>query len=250
MYDEIANLYHLIYPDWEAAVQKQAAALDRFLTEARGRSPLNVLDVSCGIGTQAIGLAERGHHVTAADVSVASVARARREAERRNLDIAFEVADMRECATISARKFDVVLSADNSVPHLLGDRDISVALQAFHDCLLPGGIVAVSIRDYPSMEEERVSPEFQVYGFRKQGADRYFVFQTRDWDGDMYDVTMYFVRQVREDQPAQVTTGRSRYYAITVDRLTTLLKSTGFRDVKRVDGVLHQPIVAGVRAAA
>lgn len=250
MYDEISNLYHLIYPDWEAAVQKQGEALDRFLTEAQGRRALNVRDVSCGIGTQAIGLAARGHRVTASDISAASVARARREAARRGLDIAFEVADMRACATNSAAKFDVVLSADNSLPHLLEERDISTALKAFHDCLLPGGMVVLSIRDYASNEEDRMSPEYQVYGFRMEGADRYFVFQTRDWDGDMYDVTMYFVRQVREDQPAQVTAGRCRYYAITVDRVSTLLRSAGFCDVKSVEGVLHQPIVAGMRTAA
>lgn len=46
-----------------------------------------VLDVACGIGTQAIGLAERGFQVTASDVSATSVQRAEEGARERGLAI-------------------------------------------------------------------------------------------------------------------------------------------------------------------
>jgi len=59
-YDDIADVYHLIYEDWVASRRKQAEVLDRLLGRALGPGPHRILDVSCGIGTQSLGLAARG----------------------------------------------------------------------------------------------------------------------------------------------------------------------------------------------
>jgi 2-polyprenyl-3-methyl-5-hydroxy-6-metoxy-1,4-benzoquinol methylase len=79
MYNEIAALYHLIYRDWNAVIAQPAAALDAIIREHVGPSPRSILDVSCGSGTQALGLAALGHAVTASDLSSAAVERARLE---------------------------------------------------------------------------------------------------------------------------------------------------------------------------
>ena len=121
MYDEIATLYHLIYRDWNAAIAQQAAALDAIIREHVGAPPRSILDVSCGIGTQALGLAAPGHAVTASDLSSAAVERARLETGRRNLTIHFTAVDMRRCAEVHGSGFDVVLSVDNSIRHLLSE---------------------------------------------------------------------------------------------------------------------------------
>ena len=138
MYDEIAALYHLIYPDWNVVIAHQAAALDAIIRQYVGPPPRSILDVSCGIGTQALGLAALGHAVTASDLSSGAVTRARRESARRNLAIEFSVADMRRCAEVHGSGFDVVLSADNSIPHLLSDDAIRDAFANFHRCIDPG----------------------------------------------------------------------------------------------------------------
>src|SRR5262245_991032 len=184
MYDEIAPLYHLIYSDWNAAIAQQAAAIDAIIRTHVGPPPRSILDVSCGIGTQALGLAALGHAVTASDLSPAAVQRARLEAAHRRLAIDFAVADMRRCAEVHGSGFDVVLSADNSLPHLLSDDAIRDALGNVHQCLRPGGMTMLGIRDYRT--EERSSPSVVPYGLRSDGADRYLVVQTRDWDGDCY----------------------------------------------------------------
>ncbi|KAM3090883.1 class I SAM-dependent methyltransferase [Phormidesmis sp. 146-35] len=248
MYDEIASLYHLVYPNWDEAIKQQGEALNGVVSNFVGSAPLSILDVSCGIGTQTLGLAALGHQVTTCDLSTAAVNRARKEAATRGLDVTFKVADMRHCAEIHGSGFDVVLSADNSLPHLPGEDEIRVALQGFYRCLRQDGVAIVSLRDYRA-DEDRSSPQMWEYGFRYDGSDRYFVFQTRDWSGDAYDVAMYFVREIREGVPARVTAGLSRYYAITVDRLMALFREVGFTDVQRLDGILHQPIVVGRRSA-
>jgi SAM-dependent methyltransferase len=248
MYDDIANLYHLVYPDWNEAIERQGSALNGVINTFVGSAPLSILDVSCGIGTQALGLAALGHCVTASDLAAAAIERAQKEAVTRRLNITFEVADMRQCAeTHGAVEFDVVLSADNSLPHLPGEDEIQIALRGFYQCLRRGGVAIVSLREYLEAED-RSSPQMWSYGFRYDGSDRYFVFQTRDWSDDTYNVAIYFVREVREGIPASVTAGFSRYYAITVDRLMYLFREVGFTDVQRLDEVLHQPIIVGRRA--
>jgi glycine/sarcosine N-methyltransferase len=80
-YDALADDHHLIYADRDASLRRQGAALDALMD--RGRAA--VLDCSCGIGTQAIGLALHGHHVTGTDLSPRAAARAAREAGRRGV---------------------------------------------------------------------------------------------------------------------------------------------------------------------
>ena len=175
-----------------ATIVQQAAALDAIIRTHVGPPPRSILDVSCGIGTQALGLAALGHAVRASDLSSAAVERARLEAARRNLAIDFTVADMRRCAEVHGSGFDVLLSADNSIPHLLSDDAIREALGNFHQCVRPGGITLLGLRDY--ITQERPSPQLVPYGFRVDGGSRYFVVQTRDRDGDFDDVAMYLIR--------------------------------------------------------
>jgi len=86
-YDELAGDYHLIFADWDAAIAWEARIIAGLLREL-GVALGSVLDASCGIGTQAIGLAQAGYRVTATDISPTSVERCAREAGTRGLDIA------------------------------------------------------------------------------------------------------------------------------------------------------------------
>lgn len=54
------------------------------------------LDIACGTGRNALYLADAGYSVDAVDISEVAVERARAEAERRNLDIAWHVSDLDE----------------------------------------------------------------------------------------------------------------------------------------------------------
>src|SRR5437762_3383289 len=123
-YDQLAPFYHLIYPDWPASIERQAAALQSIIREYWGERARTILDVACGVGTQTLGLAALGYAVTASDLSRAAIARAQREATQRGLAIDFSVADMRQAYTHHQKQFDLVLAGDNAVPHLLTDADL------------------------------------------------------------------------------------------------------------------------------
>src|SRR5262245_31587940 len=84
-YDRMAQFYHLIFQDWDESIERQAGQLAGIVEDRWGTDIRSILDVTCGIGTQAIGLARRGYSVTASDLSAAAIARARAEARGRQV---------------------------------------------------------------------------------------------------------------------------------------------------------------------
>src|SRR3990167_890076 len=94
-YDELSEQYHLISSGWDESVKSQGEILNRILQENTQNSRLDILDCSCGIGTQAIGLALKGHNIFASDLSGKAVERAKLEAKRFGLEMRFGVSDFR-----------------------------------------------------------------------------------------------------------------------------------------------------------
>lgn len=243
-YDDLAPFYHLIYPDWEASIQRQAGALNDIIGRHARGAARRVLDVSCGIGTQSLGLAQLGYHVTASDLSPVSIERASREAAARGVDIRFSVADMRQAFDHHGQEFDVVMACDNAVPHLLSDEEIRAALAQLHRCTRPGGLCLISVRDYAAME--RGGTQVKPYGVRSEGGARHLLVQVWDFQGEIYDLTMYLVEDDGGEE-CRTRAMRSRYYAIPIDRLMGIFADVGFTDVRRLDGEFFQPVIMGMR---
>ena len=137
-----------------------------------------ILDVSCGIGTQAIGLAKLGYDVTGSDLSYEEIQRAAQEVTVRNLTLSLSVADMCYAHDHHMSEFDVVISADNSVPHLLSDDEILAAFRQFYKCTRPGGGCILTIRDYE--KEDLSGQQVKPYGIREKDGVRWLIWQV--WD--------------------------------------------------------------------
>lgn len=130
-YNDLTEDYHLIFVDWHHATSWQGEVLSKFIHSklaSFSKDGASLLDCSCGIGTQAIGLANHGFKVTGTDLSTASIERATKDAESFGVKINFKVADFRSLQKDVPRVYDVVLSADNAVPHLLTDKDLYLAV--------------------------------------------------------------------------------------------------------------------------
>jgi len=243
-YDALAPYYHLLYADWDRAVNDQGAALAALLGEWGIGQGASVLDAACGIGTQTLGLLQVGYEVTASDISPAVIERLKSELSSRTLEATVRVDDFRSLGHTASRSMAAVLACDNCIPHLLSDAEILAAFRSFHRCLMPGGVAILSVRDYASIE--RKTPDVRPYGLRYDGGSRFLFVQVWEWDGDHYDVRLYFTS---ESPTGECVTRmlRSRYYAISVTHLTELLRDAGFVDVERRDGVLFQPVIIGRR---
>ncbi len=229
-YDELASNYHQIFANWEQSIQRQAHALDRIIRSELTGPPLSVLDCTCGIGTQAIGLAERGYQVNGSDLSPSAVRRAIREARSRGIRIQFTVADVRELDASVPGSFDVVLSCDNALPHLLTDEDLGRAARAIRAKLRTGGLFLASIRDYDRLlvERPRLDPPRVFDG----PSGRRIVFQLWDWEthGQTYRVELFILRHTARGWTMRHSA--TRYRAIQRGELTRVLRDDGFDEIR------------------
>ncbi len=245
-YDQLTPFYHLVYQDWSASVHRQGEQLSA-LIKTEWSSSRKILDVSCGIGTQAIGLAMQGYSVSASDLSEKEIERAKQEAFNRNAEVSFAVCDMRNAHAHHGPGFDVVISGDNSLPHLLTDEDILLALKQMTACLSAGGGCLITVRDYE--REERGRNLVKLYGVRVENGHRYLLFQVWDFEGEHYDLTFFFVEENLSTREVKTHAMRSKYYAISTHRLCELMQQAGLQNVRRLDGVFFQPVLVGTRAA-
>jgi glycine/sarcosine N-methyltransferase len=242
-YDELADDYHLIFADWDASIAHQARVIQRLLND-HGLVEGRVLDASCGIGTQAIGLAQAGFDVTATDLSEASVARCAREASVRGLTLHTGVADLRSLDRDLTGRFNAVVSFDNALPHLLDEGDLAAAAGALRRVLLPGGVLLASIRDYDAVLQRRPSGD-PPRRFKSENGER-IVFQVWEW----HDEVRYTVRHFLMDGSSNgwaVTERRTAYRALPRAELTAALRQAGFASVdwRTPDqSGFHQPVVA------
>jgi SAM-dependent methyltransferase len=183
----------------------------------------------------------------ASDISAQAIDRYKRELESRAQQGEARVDDMRELTGVESGSVDAVIACDNSVPHLLSDDDVLRAFRSFHRCLRPGGWVIISVRDYASLD--RVDPDVRPYGLRREGDRRFLAVQVWEWQGDQYDLSMYLTTEL-PGGACETRVIRTRYYAISIARLMELLAQAGFRDIRRRDDVLFQPVVIARRPLA
>ena len=250
-YDELAEYYDLIYPEWDRAMARHGEAIAQML-EPIGRVSTDggtrVLDVSAGIGTQSLPLAELGFDVTARDLSASSVARLRREASSRGLDIDAGVADMRSVSKTVDGTFEAVVAFDNAVPHLLNDDEILRALREFRRVLEPGGMLLVSLRDYDGVD--RAPTSYHPYGDRHREGQTFRLGQEWEWLGPDHYRTTLVIEAVDETTREELLRSATEYYAISPTRVAELILEAGFESCEMTDVPFFQPVLIGRREAA
>jgi SAM-dependent methyltransferase len=248
-YDDLANYYDLIFQDWESSMSRQGEAIAQLIRRELGPEhqppDITVVDASAGIGTQTLSLARKGFRVTARDISPDAIARLQHEAAQRSLVIPSAVADVRSLRSSVSEQFHVVLSFDNSLPHLLTDADLLVAFREFLSVLRPGGIVLCSVRDYERID--RAATSTHPYGTRWRGGVEYRLRQDWVWrDAAHYDATMV-IEEKRADDWREVVRTTMTYYAVSIARLMEIMSEAGFVRAARDDSALYQPVLIGHR---
>ncbi len=249
-YEDFATQYAEHVPDWHGAVGRQASTLHRIITGVLGCDRASILDCTCGVGTQAIGLAALGHSVVGSDVSPAAISEAQRNAIRHRVNATFDVCDMRELGERDGT-FDAVLSIDNSLPHLLTDSDLVDAARGMRERLRVGGVAVLSMRDYDRL----------LFGNSRPTATRpktwdstdglRIAFQTWDWiSDDCYQIEQFLLRQ--RDHTWQTTSFHgATYRAWRRDDVSRAFRTAGFDAIDwqfPSDNGFHQPIALAVRS--
>ena len=223
-YDDLAASYHRIYPDWEASSRRQGDALHAAISGEPGLGTRRILDCAVGIGTQLLGLAAHGHQLTGSDISAGAVGRARAECRRHRVRAVLTLADMRALPFADAA-FEVVVCADNSLPHLLTAEDVVRALGEMRRVVSPGGLVLVTTREYDRLRAER--PAATALSLSR-GSDGLTVnFQVWDWwpDGERYDLRHFQVSGEGDDW--RVAQRRTTYWALSTAQLSGFARDAG-----------------------
>ncbi|MCI2420238.1 methyltransferase domain-containing protein [Saccharopolyspora sp. K220] len=228
-YDELAEDYHRIYPDWETSSARQAHALDGLIRREHGPGPQSILDCACGIGTQALGLAALGHRVIGTDISPVAITRAAREARARQLLLPAAAADMRALPFRSA-SFDVIVCADNALPHLLTPDDLQSALTGMRRLLRPGGLLLITTRLYDSIRKTR--PRSTPPQVADTPTGRTITFQLWDWHNDAEHYEIEHFQLIPHAESWSVRVRRTTYWALTQDQLMGFVIGTGFQDAE------------------
>lgn len=248
-YDELADDYHLMFQNWDVSMEYQASVLFAVIEAGTKRSAGRVLDCSCGIGTQAIGLGRMGGaSMIGTDLSPRAAARAAREAAARGVSLPTAAADMR-ALPFGEGVFDVVLSADNSVPHLLTPDALTAGLAEMRRVLRPDGLLVLTVRDYDELRAER--PTTTAPQVSEHEAGRAIVFQLWHWhpDGERYDLEHFQLAPTGADG-WDVRVRRATYWALGRAELAEYATAVGLRDVKwiePVDSGYYQPILTAHR---
>lgn len=245
-YDQLAPYYKYIYQDWEASVTRQARILDDVIQEYSRIPARTLLDAACGIGTQSIGLARLGYHVSASDLSAGEIDKAKFEALNSNTMIDFRVADMRKVSEVFPGPYDVVISCDNSIPHLLNNADILDAFRQFFQCTNECGLCLVSVRDYAQMERHDGKKMFPRTIHPIEGG-QLLMFDVWDFSGDQYEITTYIIEDKGKAEAAAHILHGGRYYCVEIPTIEVLLREAGFRQVHSLYDLFFQPLIVAIK---
>ncbi len=253
MSDSVTDFYDRLSPeyrdnmgwDWDAEMRREGATLDGFLASAMERAgPYALLDCTCGIGTQAIGLALQGHRVHGSDLSAVSIERARREAEGYGVPMSFSVADFRSLGAAIPETFDVVLSCDNAIAHCLDDDDLGAALTSIRTRLKPDGLLLLSLRDYDALLADKHRFNNQHVQDRPDG--RRVVFQLWDWADDerSYRNHQFLIKEA--NGVYELKHFETVLRVLSQKDIITAVRAAGYKDVcwhTPAESGYYQPIV-------
>ncbi len=176
---------------------------------------LRILDVPCGFGRHSFALHKAGHHVTGLDLSADQLAMATQD----HPGPVYVRGDMR---TPPAGPFDAVLNLFSSIGYFCDDAEEVRALQAWHDVLVPGGLLVIETN-----HRDRIAVIHSPGEELPVGATGAVELGTMDW------ATGIMHRRVRladgQERPFTL-----RVYAAT--ELIALVRRAGFDDVTVTGG--------------
>ena len=181
-----------------------------------------ILDLCCGTGQIAAALQARGYRVTGLDGSGPMLAHARQNAP----SASFIEADARDFTF--DRPFDLVLSAFDSLNHLLTQDDLAAVFRCVAAVLPPGGLFLFDL----NLEEER---ESQGSSFDLVADDHVCIVRSTYQPlrrFKRYDLTL-FTQNAAGDWERKDLTLTQRYHE--VETVRKMLLAAGFSDLQLFD---------------
>jgi 2-polyprenyl-3-methyl-5-hydroxy-6-metoxy-1,4-benzoquinol methylase len=215
-YEELFQDYTEKY-DNESFTSGTTGEVDFIENEAGFDKNQKILDIGCGTGRHSIELARRGYNVTGIDLSESMINKARSNAEKKNLEIDFQIKDARNFSFNES--FDLaIMICEGAFPLMETDEmNYSILKNAFSS-LKPGGKLIFTTLNglYPLSHS--------VKDFVNNGTDQG---QSSDNNFDLMTFRDHSVYETEDDKGnKKVLKCNERYYVPS--EITWLTKSAGF----------------------
>ncbi|MBM3190538.1 MAG: class I SAM-dependent methyltransferase [Chloroflexi bacterium] len=188
--------------------------------------PSRILDLGCGPGLYASRLAALGHRCVGIDYSPASIAHARREAERADLPCTYALGDIRQVAYGTGFDLAMLLYGELNV---FRPSDARTILLKAHEALAEGGLLLLEPHTFEAMQ--RIGQEPPRWRTQLSGlfSERPHLYLTESfWDDARAVATnRYFVVDAATGDVARYAQSMQAY---TEEGYRALLTGCGFGD--------------------
>jgi len=233
-YDELSEDY-MDMIEFSSKVEGESEIFKNIVSEYK---ITRCLDAGCGVGLHSIILSKLGVEVLGIDISASMIEKAKELAQRFGVSAEFEVLDFSLIKEKYKEKFELVLCIGNTLPHLINEKDLLIALRNFYNALVPNGILIVQILNYDKImeNEERIvnvreTPErifVRFYDFEPTiiGSPSLKVFETRK---DFLKFNVLIVDKTKNYSHKLIST---RIKPIKSEDLCRKLRMVGFKEIE------------------
>lgn len=173
-----------------------------------------VLDLCCGYGRHALGLASQGYQVTGLDRDEVVIAEAESRAQAAHLDVAYVVGDMRELGVLPG-PFDAVINMWQSLSYFDEETNTTV-LRTIHDKLASGRRLIVDMYNRACVERQQ--------GEQRQEIDGVIVESGNYMQGDRWHSVLTY----RDAQGTIIGGDHMEWRLYTPDEFAALAAACGF----------------------
>lgn len=239
-YSKISQHYEYWFKSsWPEPAQIQGKALEKVLRGQGLEGRLRALDLTSGMGTQAIGLAMCGHDVVALDISEGQVVRGQHEAKALDaaMPIEFVLGDATHPVDYVSGSFDAVFSFGNSLPLLGSAEALCSALSESLSLLKPGGVFVASLRDHTDLRNRQ--PHLIGSGPVNIDGKKGVWVETGIWMPDGKHYTSHITFVLNEPQHEEYYYPFPPLAAVTKEEFMELMQSAGFSDVSYHEKAAH-----------
>lgn len=165
-YDELSEDYADMI-EFSEKLEKEKGIFESIVSEYKIKK---CLDAGCGVGLHSIILSRFGVDVLGIDISASMVEKAKKLSQMLGVPAKFEVLDFSAIKDKYREEFDLVLCLGNTLPHLLNEKDLLVALRNFYNALRDNGVLILQVLNYDKIMEM----EERIIGIRET-SEKIFV---------------------------------------------------------------------------
>ena len=210
-----------------------------------------VLDVACGTGNPAIGLAKKGFDVTCSDGSPSMVKFAQENVAQHNVKIDFHCCEWRNISEFFnrlGRTFDCVICTEHPLYYLKSPTEIKAVLYNFKSVIKDGGICYIDNKVWvKDRETGKLRPKYvDVFQLTEVSIeDKKYEVQISHKSHNDYDLTRCAVFE--KNTEGKTLKGNFDFigYPMLSIEYKKLMESVGFRKVTIFEDICNTDILLG-----